>query len=87
MLSIRIPSSLIDELKKVCKKDHYLDISETVRSIIRNKWTSQKDPLSYQIKKLRSEISQNISIKNQEQLIEELKKIRDSIIKKPKKND
>ena len=81
MISVRIPSALVEELKEVSKKDHYLDLSESVRSIIRNNWQKNKDPLSHQVNQLRKEINQNISAKNQEVLLTELKKIRDSILK------
>ena len=57
MISIRIPQSLIKELKDVSKKDHFLDLSEAVRSIIRRNWAKQKDPLSYQLKQVRKEIA------------------------------
>lgn len=82
MISVRIPASLVDELKEVSKKDHFLDLSEAVRSIIRENWIKQKDPVSHQIKQLRNEISENISKKGQEDFILELKKIRDSILSK-----
>lgn len=82
MISVRIPSSLVDELREVSKKDHFLDLSEAVRSLIRNNWMKHKDPLAYQLKQLRAEITENVSKKNQDELISELKKIRDSILKK-----
>lgn len=82
MISVRIPSSLIQELKEVSKKDHFLDLSETVRSIIRDNWSKEKDPSAYQINELRKEISDAMQKKNQEELVSELKKIRDSILGK-----
>ncbi len=82
MLSIRIPVSLVEELKEVSKKDHFLDLSEAVRSIIRNNWIKHKDPMTYQLKQLRKEISDNVGRKKEEEVIAELKKIRDSILAK-----
>lgn len=82
MISIRIPVLLVEELKEVSKRDHFLDLSETVRSIIRNNWIKQKDPQVYALEKLRKEISENISKRNRDDLIVELKKIRDSILEK-----
>ncbi len=81
MISVRIPQALVDELRSISEKDHFLDLSETVRSIIRKNYLMHKDPVSFEIKKLRKEISSNISKKNQEDLVDELRKIRDSIIK------
>lgn len=79
MISIRIPTSLIEELKITAKKDHFLDVSESVRSIIRTNWIKSKDPLAFQLKKLKEEISENLATKNQADIIRELEKIRDNI--------
>ncbi len=80
ILSIRIPVSLLEELKIISERDHFLDLSEAVRSIIRAQWLEHKDPISYQIKQLRTDIANNIEKNNEEKLLEELKKIRDTII-------
>ncbi len=82
MISVRLPASLIEELKEASKKEHFLDVSEAVRSIIRQNWVRQKDPMAYQLNKLRKEISENISKKSQESLVSELQRIRDSIVSK-----
>ncbi len=81
MISVRIPTSLVEELKESVKKDHFLDLSEAVRSIIRDKYTEGKDPQAHELRRLRKEIASNIDKKNQAELIVELKKIRDSILK------
>jgi Arc/MetJ-type ribon-helix-helix transcriptional regulator len=81
MVSIRVPSSLIDEFKDISKKDHFLDLSEAVRSIIRDSWVQNKDPSAYQLKKLKEEISDNISKKNMEDVLTELRQIRDKLSK------
>ncbi|SRR3989338_5885411 len=80
MVSVRIPSSLIDELRLISKKDHFLDVSETVRSIIRSNWLRYKDPVAYQLKEIKKEISDSLTKKNQEMLLAELEKIRDSLL-------
>jgi metal-responsive CopG/Arc/MetJ family transcriptional regulator len=79
IVSIRIPESLLDELKVTAKKEHYLDVSEAVRSIIRNEWIKNKNPLAFQIKKLEKNISQNIKSSSQKEIIAELKKIASKI--------
>jgi Arc/MetJ-type ribon-helix-helix transcriptional regulator len=76
MISVRIPSSLVDELRDVSQKDHFMDLSEAVRSIIRKRWMSAKDPLSVRIDHLREEIIGNISKSSQETLVRELERIR-----------
>jgi len=82
MISVRIPENLLKEFREISEKDHYMDLSEAVRSIIRKNWLQNKDPASYQIKQLRKDITENVAKKGQEELIEELKKIRDSLLEK-----
>jgi Arc/MetJ-type ribon-helix-helix transcriptional regulator len=76
MISIRIPVSLVEELKLVSKKDHFMDVSEAVRSIIRDNYLKQKDPFSHELTKIREEISQSLEQKSQDELLFELKKIK-----------
>lgn len=83
LVSIRIPETLLKDLQNLAQKNHFLDVSEQVRSIVRNKWQEAQDPYAYQIKKLRNEISTALNkgteVKSQERLLKELEKIRDSI--------
>jgi len=37
VVSVRIPSSLVVELKTLAKENHYVDLSEQIREIIRQK--------------------------------------------------
>ncbi len=37
IVSVRMPSSLLEELKRLAEEHHYLDISEEVRSLLRQK--------------------------------------------------
>jgi Arc/MetJ-type ribon-helix-helix transcriptional regulator len=79
MVSIRIPKSLVAELKKISDTQHFLDVSEAVRSIVRNKWLQHKDPIAFQIAALRKEISSNLKERENDNLIQALEQIRDSI--------
>lgn len=82
MISVRIPTALLEELKEASKKDHFLDTSEAVRSIIRARWMKQKDPMAYELTRLRKDISKSISSKSQEDVLDELRRIRDSLLGK-----
>ena len=84
IVSIRVPSSLVEELKRVSAKDHFMDLSEAVRSIIRSKWLATKDPMSLKIEQLKRDILNNISKSNQESLVAELERIKEEIIKSGK---
>ena len=35
IVSVRMPSSLVQKLRELAKKNHFLDVSEEVRSIIK----------------------------------------------------
>ncbi len=38
-ISLRIPKSMASDLRKIMEKEHYVDLSEVVRYIIRLKWS------------------------------------------------
>lgn len=84
LVSVRMPKSLFLELNTLADKNHYLDVSEQVRSIVREKWQEAKDPQAYQISRLRKEIAGALKTKSaedaQEQLLKELERIRNSIL-------
>ena len=80
MVSIRMPKSLASELKLLAKTQHFLDLSEEVRSIIRQKWFAHVSPELFELKKLRENIEDEIKRKStkkvQEEVAKELEKIR-----------
>ena len=84
LVSVRIPKSLFSELQGLAEKNHFLDVSEQVRSIVRNRWQESKDPRTYHLKRLRSEIADALKDKagdkHKEQLIKELERIKDSLL-------
>jgi Arc/MetJ-type ribon-helix-helix transcriptional regulator len=85
MVSIRMPQSLLLELKELVKKQHFLDLSEQIRSIVRKKWIQYSQPELYELKKLREEIQEEIKkrsiIKVREEVNKELNKIKDQLKK------
>jgi hypothetical protein len=84
-----MPKSLFLELQRLSEKNHYLDVSEQVRSIVREKWLEAQSPEAYQIKKLRKDIAQAIKTKTEEsaqkQLIQELERIKEGLLSGEKK--
>ncbi|RLG30957.1 hypothetical protein DRN98_06920 [Methanosarcinales archaeon] len=42
IVSVRMPSSLVQKLKELARKNHFLDVSEEVRSIIKVKLRKYK---------------------------------------------
>ena len=60
IVSFRIPASLLKKLRE-CEEAHdYLDLSELIRSIVRKNWLVSKDPVFYEIQKLRQELKEEI---------------------------
>ena len=58
MVSIRMPESLLSELRAFAEKQHCMDVSEAVRSIVRNKWLDAEQPELREIEKLRADIKE-----------------------------
>jgi len=83
MVSIRMPKPLLEELKKLALSKHFMDLSEELRSIIREKYLQSKDPYLYEVKKLRQEIFEELKDKHlrqtRKQVVEELNKIKKKI--------
>ena len=75
-----MPKSLADELKALAKSQHFLDLSEEVRGIVRQKWIFYESPELFELKKLRESIGQEIKRKSakkiQEEVGRELQKIK-----------
>jgi len=38
MVTIRLPDTLLEELKNLAKEQHYVDLSELIRSVLRRKF-------------------------------------------------
>lgn len=79
MISVRIPSGLVKELKELTEKNHYMDLSEHMRAIIREKSMQYVEPYRYELSKMRKEMENNISankaLEEKKKLVEELKSI------------
>ncbi|MBN1793020.1 hypothetical protein JW826_05040 [Candidatus Woesearchaeota archaeon] len=61
IVSIRMPSSLVHELKSLSKENHFLDVSEELRSIIKIKTREYK---------LKISDGQNITEEREEKIVE-----------------
>jgi hypothetical protein len=77
MISIRVPSTLIKELKVLTEKNHFMDQSEHMRAIMREKSMQYVEPYRYELTKMREEmenkISANKAVEEKKKLVEELK--------------
>jgi len=83
MVSIRIPESLLLELKAYVEKEHFMDMSEAVRNIVRKKWLYFDQPQLGEIKKIREDIKEGVKKKSEKivmgKIFEELEKIKEQI--------
>jgi len=79
IVSIRVPKSLAKELKQLSETQHFLDLSEEVRSIVRKKWEFHNNPELYQLKKLREDIGAEVRKKGQKRLQQEIARELDMI--------
>jgi dihydroneopterin aldolase len=68
VVSVRMPSTLVRELRILADKNHYMDLSEEIRSVVRSKCFSFTEPVTSKIAKLKQE-------QTNQQMIEELKKL------------
>ena len=74
IVSIRMPKSLLIELKHLSEKEHFLDVSEEVRSIVRKKWDSHVNPEIYQLQKLSHDIGSEVRKKSEKRIQQEIAK-------------
>jgi metal-responsive CopG/Arc/MetJ family transcriptional regulator len=79
VVSVRLPKSLVQELKILAKENHYLDLSEQIRTVIRKKCEEYTAPYKHEVQKMRDQLEKNLSenkeSKDKEKLLEELQKI------------
>jgi Arc/MetJ-type ribon-helix-helix transcriptional regulator len=77
VVSIKMPGSLVSELKRHTQEHHYIDLSEQIRSIVRQKCLKYSQPYD-DIQKLRKDLEQQISTSNanrKEQILQELQRL------------
>ncbi len=82
LVSIRLPTALLEELSLLSRKKHFMTLSETLRSIIREQYLESQNP-DKKLKELREGIKEELIEKSmslgEARLIDELKKIRESL--------
>jgi hypothetical protein len=66
LVSVRMPKGMVDELKSNASANHFMDLSEELRFIIKQNFLKYNDPYEYEIKKFKDEIKKEISEKNEE---------------------
>jgi Arc/MetJ-type ribon-helix-helix transcriptional regulator len=79
VIGVRMPAGLVKELKDLVPKNHFLDLSEALRSVVRAKCMQFSQPYSYELKKLREDLEKELAAKHKlddkQKMITDLKKI------------
>lgn len=79
IVSVKMPGSLVRELHTLREQHHYLDLSEQLRSIVRQKCLALTNPYTEELRRLRSDLEQDaVQSTNQnarEQVLKELIKL------------
>jgi Arc/MetJ-type ribon-helix-helix transcriptional regulator len=76
MISVRMPGSLVEELRKNAKTNHFMDLSEEIRFIIKQNFLKYNDPYEYEIKRFKDDIKKEINEKNEETRIKFVNELR-----------
>ncbi len=83
MVTIRLPASLLEELKVLAKRNHYSTVSDAIRSMLRQKWEENSDPLKYQLSHItgliHQELRSSIAKRSEQRIVEEMKKVQEKI--------
>ncbi len=65
VIAVRVPRSLVAELKERTESGHYADLSEQVRSIVRRGCLKYTNPVTHEIKELKEQLKAEL-LKEQE---------------------
>ena len=85
IVSVRIPEKLLEKVKEIVGEGQYMDLSEGIRSIVRDGWKKEKYPELEEIKSIREEITGSLKENTEKQVmkevISELKRIKEMVKK------
>jgi len=63
LVSVRMPITLAKAIKSISQEEHYLDMSECIRSIIRKKTLEIADPYVKELKSIQDELQKKLATK------------------------
>lgn len=61
IVTVRMPAGLVKALKARTERDHYTDLSEQVRSIVRRGCFRYTNPVTSEIKELKSQLKAELA--------------------------
>ena len=75
LVSLRLPSEMVEALRQLAHDHHYADVSELARSVLRKRYLQEKNTLSFEISKLTEEVKKHLAMKQDESLVLSLQKL------------
>jgi Arc/MetJ-type ribon-helix-helix transcriptional regulator len=60
VIAVRVPKTLLAEVKERTEHDHYNDLSEQVRSVIRKGCLKYTNPVTHEIKELKAQLKEEL---------------------------
>ena len=66
VIAVRVPRTLIVELKERTVRDHYGDLSEQVRSIVRKACLRYNNPVTHELQELKGQLRDELLKANQD---------------------
>jgi metal-responsive CopG/Arc/MetJ family transcriptional regulator len=57
VVSVRMPKSLLEELRKISEKEHYMDVSDAIRSVLRQKYIMTRRPEAAKMHEIKKKLS------------------------------
>lgn len=77
VVTVKMPASLVKELRSLTKEHHYIDLSEQIRSVVRQKCLKYSSPYD-DLGRMRDQLEQQIkdvSKQRKEQILAQLQQL------------
>ncbi len=80
LVSIRLPPTLLEEIKSLTREQHFVDQSELIRSVLRSGYEKHtQDQVQNLTESIIKDLRKNAVTKSEARLSEELRKIKDRL--------
>jgi len=73
VVSVRMPKSLLEELKRISENQHYMDVSDAIRSVLRQRYLQSTEPDTAKMQEIKKKLSGITDKKKLEALKEAVK--------------
>ena len=73
VVSVRMPKTLLEELKKISEKEHYMDVSDAIRSVLRHRYLMHRKPEVAKMNEIKRKLSEITDKKKLDALKEAVK--------------